>query len=100
MKTQQEVSNTVSGELESSLAGNYEDDVREYMSKKYDYIPLSPKLIDHVHDARDYLRLVEMDVGTATVDVVHAAVAVGVSAARARLEHECENSDQTDDRKN
>ena len=48
MKTQQEVSNTVSGELESSLAGNYEDDVREYMSKKYDYIPLSPKLIDHV----------------------------------------------------
>ena len=48
MKTQQEELNTVSGELEGSLAGNFEDDVREYNAKKYDYIPLSPKLIDHV----------------------------------------------------
>lgn len=48
MKTQQEELNTVSGELEDSQAGNFEDDVREYMSKKYDYIPLSPKLIEHV----------------------------------------------------
>ena len=48
MKTQQEEKNTLSGELEGALAGNYEDDVRNYLSKKYDYIPLSPKLIEHV----------------------------------------------------
>lgn len=47
MKTQQQEPNTVSGELEAPTS-NYEDDVRQYMSKKYDYIPLSPKLIEHV----------------------------------------------------
>ena len=46
MKTQQQEVNSVSGELESQ--STYEDDIRSYMSKKYDYIPLSPKLIEHV----------------------------------------------------
>ena len=47
MKTQQQEHNTVSGELDAPTS-NYEDDVKQYMSKKYDYIPLSPKLIAHV----------------------------------------------------
>ena len=47
MKTQQQELKTGSGELQAPT-GNFEDDVKEYNSKKYDYIPLSPKLIDHV----------------------------------------------------
>jgi predicted transcriptional regulator len=48
MKTQHLDLNTTSGELDQTIEGNYESDVRDYMSKKYDYIPLSPKLIEHV----------------------------------------------------
>ena len=47
MKTQQQEVNSGSGEL-GLPESNFEDDMKEYMTKKYDYIPLSPKLIEHV----------------------------------------------------